>query len=150
MEFRTRYNYGSNKPYHYHSEQVSLTDQRYAKDTDLSRIVGIDGGQLYIKDQQAFINAANANDFKDDFQDVSDIKDLATVHRTMADAQNRFNDLPSAVRAKYDNDLVKFISAFDNDKIIDKSSSIAPVEGAQNADNVVEKQSGGTPPPESA
>ena len=123
MKMRTRYNYGENTEYFYKSEQPSLTDQRYAKDADLSRIVGIDGGQLYIKDQQAFMNAVNPADYSDAFQDVSDIKDFATIQRTMKQAEYNFQELPSHVRAKYNNDLGQFLAAL-NQPLAEESQSV--------------------------
>lgn len=143
-EFRTRFNPGSNLSYHYHSDAPSLTDQRYANDCDLSRIVDIQGGQLIVKDQQAFINSVNT-DYKEQFADVSMIGDFQTIKNTMSNAQNTFESLPSAVRDKYDNDLGKFLNSLsiadsvppavtpDSDKTSEvKTSEVKSVEGEKN------------------
>lgn len=128
-KFRSRYDYGDNNQYFSVTEQPSLTDQRYKNCCDLSRIVTVNGDKLFVENPVEFEQALRMSDYNSMYEDVSQYGSFFEVQSTLANATNIFNDLPSTVRAKYDNDVDKFLSAVGEYYNSVHTPSVTPTDG---------------------
>lgn len=80
-------------------EDESLAQQQFAEEADINVLVkrfGLDKGALPV----APLDPSFYGDF-------SDVPDLRTALERVREAENRFMDLPAALRAKFDNSAAK-------------------------------------------
>lgn len=116
MKFKSRYNVPSNISYHTKIEGPSLTSQKYKDRVDLNKIVGFESGQLIIKDERTFLDTFDESALYNDFTGANQIVDcvgmtFSELSSSMANLENQFNDLPSEVRKKYNNDVNVFLDS---------------------------------------
>jgi hypothetical protein len=100
--FRTAYGHHDPVQYYTYPEGESLTQQEFAQDCDVNRIVGK-------WSQTGVLTHANAS--VGDYLDLSDVPTYQDAVNASMSAQNAFMALDAAVRREYDNDPVKFLAA---------------------------------------
>lgn len=89
-------------------EDASLTRQEFVQESDLNNIM---------KRYASGLPPSLAGSRTPMFGDFSNIPDYQTSLQVVIDAQDRFADLPSAVRKRFDNDpgkLIEFLQNSDN------------------------------------
>lgn len=92
--------YRVHDPVDFECEGPSLTRQEFAQECDINDLMA-----RYQK--TGVISHVNKADGM--YLDVSEVADLATAMQIVSDANDAFMQLPSAARAGFDNDPVKFV-----------------------------------------
>lgn len=84
----------------------SLTRQEFKDECDLSLIVKrfcrTPDGQRALQDAMGFVEGLN-------FEDVTNVPDFRTARDLVIQANDRFMQLPAAVRKRFDNDPASFL-----------------------------------------
>lgn len=104
MEFKTRFKNHPPKTYAFFTEGDSLTQQQFKEECDVNNILA-----KYKK--TGMLNHVNKH--QGNFGDFASVDDYQTSLHKLMIAQQSFNQLPSELRNKFDNDpgkLIEFIS----------------------------------------
>lgn len=127
MEFYTRYNPG--KSPHIRFTMPSMTEQYHRDEVDINTIIA--------KYQRTGVLGTPTQVRETFFGDFTNVDTKFEAALALKDAEHRFMDLPSNVRAAFDHDALKFMKALNDDSQISKLVSLgiykapAPEVGTQ-------------------
>ena len=104
----------------------TMTQQQFAKDCDVNNILKFhmqSGTPLPISDRM------------NNFMDVSNVTEYQKSLQTVYEAQKAFDQLPSDIRAKFENSPEQLISFMEDAKNIDEAEKLGLINKKQNQIN---------------
>lgn len=114
MEFNTRYKPGKSPSISF--TLPSMTEQYHRDEVDINTIIS--------KYQRTGVLGTSTQVRETFFGDFSNVDTKFEAALALKEAESRFMDLPSSVRAAYDHDALKFMRALNDDTQIAKLVSL--------------------------